>query len=39
MLRCDVYVCGPPSLTSALRKALRAAGLPTGQLHEERFSF
>jgi predicted ferric reductase len=35
----DVYMCGPPKLTSALRKALRAAGLPPSQLHEERFSF
>jgi ferredoxin-NADP reductase len=35
----DVYMCGPPKLTAALRKALRVAGLPPGQLHEERFSF
>ena len=35
----DVYVCGPPGLMTAVRGALREAGLPPGQLHEERFSF
>ena len=35
----DVYLCGPPGLTDAVRSALRAAGLPAEQLHEERFSF
>jgi ferredoxin-NADP reductase len=35
----DVYMCGPPGLSDAVRAALRAAGLPAEQLHEERFSF
>jgi predicted ferric reductase len=37
--RRDVYMCGPPGLTSAIRKALRTLGLPNERLHEERFSF
>ena len=39
LLRRDVYLCGPPGLAAAVRQALRAAGLPSGQLHEERFAF
>ena len=35
----DVYLCGSPSLSAAVRRALRAAGLPKQQLHEERFAF
>ncbi|MGZ6791505.1 MAG: hypothetical protein ACXVGH_10800 [Mycobacteriales bacterium] len=35
----DVYMCGPPGLTKALRKAMLGAGLPASQLHEERFTF
>lgn len=35
----DVYLCGSPGLAKAVRQALRAAGLPDGQLHEERFDF
>src|SRR4051794_26242441 len=35
----DVYLCGSPGLTAAVRGSLRAAGLPPGQLHEERFAF
>jgi predicted ferric reductase len=34
----DVYVCGPPGLMTAVRTSLHKAGLPPGQLHEERFS-
>ena len=34
----DVYLCGPPGLAAALRLALRGAGLPDAQLHEERFA-
>jgi ferredoxin-NADP reductase len=37
--RRDVYLCGPPGLTAALRTALSEAGLPRGQLLEERFAF
>lgn len=35
----DVYMCGPPGLTAAVRKDLHTAGLPPRQLHEERFAF
>jgi predicted ferric reductase len=35
----DVYLCGPPGLARAARRALRQAGLPALQLHEERFDF
>ncbi|SDO01053.1 Predicted ferric reductase [Klenkia soli] len=34
----DVYMCGSPSFTAAVRACLRDAGLPLGQLHEERFA-
>ena len=33
----DVYLCGPPGFATAIRQGLRAGGLPSGQLHEERF--
>lgn len=33
----DVYLCGSPGLTTAVRQSLRTAGRPPGQLHEERF--
>jgi len=35
----DVYLCGPPGLAAAVRRALQQAGLPDEQLHEERFDF
>jgi ferredoxin-NADP reductase len=35
----DVFMCGPPGLMSAIRDALREAGLPREKLHEERFTF
>jgi len=35
----DVYMCGPAGLSDAVRAALRTAGLPAEQLHEERFAF
>jgi ferredoxin-NADP reductase len=34
----DVYLCGSPGLTTAVRAALGTAGLPPEQLHEERFA-
>ena len=34
----DVYLCGPPGLAGAVRRALAEAGLPRRQLHEERFA-
>jgi predicted ferric reductase len=33
----DVYMCGPPSMTTAARQALARAGLLATQIHEERF--
>ena len=39
LLQRDVYLCGPPGMAGAVRRALREAGLPEGQLHEERFDF
>jgi predicted ferric reductase len=34
----DVYLCGPPGMAAAVRRALRQAGVPPTQLHEERFA-
>mgnify|MGYP006265643635 CR=1 FL=1 len=34
----DVYVCGPPPMIDAAFIALTAAGVPTDQIHAERFS-
>lgn len=34
----DVYVCGPPAMTAAVLRSLRALGVPRGQVHAERFS-
>lgn len=33
----DVYVCGPPAMTSAVLGALRDLAVPRGQVHAERF--
>jgi predicted ferric reductase len=33
----DVYVCGPPGMTSAVLSALRTLKVPAGQVHSERF--
>ena len=35
----DVYLCASPGLATAVRAALRGAGLPRRQLHEEVFGF
>jgi predicted ferric reductase len=35
----DVYLCGPPEWTAAVRRTLAAAGLPTAQLHVENFGW
>ena len=35
----DVYMCGPPKMTEAVRLALHAAGLSDDYIHEERFAF
>lgn len=34
----DVFSCGPPGMATALRAAVRWAGLPPRQFHEERFA-
>ncbi|SFI77277.1 ferredoxin reductase family protein [Amycolatopsis sacchari] len=35
----DVYVCGPPGMTDAVRRTLAELGVPAGQCHTERFAF
>jgi predicted ferric reductase len=35
----DVYVCGPPGWTAAVRRTLAAAGLPPARLHVEEFAW
>ena len=35
----DVYVCGPPEWTGAVRRTLGAAGVPTAQVHVENFGW
>ena len=37
--RRDVYVCGPPGLTEAVRHTLEQLGVPESQCHFERFAF
>jgi predicted ferric reductase len=34
----DVYVCGPPAMTSAVLTSLRSIGVPNLQVHAEKFS-
>lgn len=34
----DVYVCGPPAMTSAVLACLRTMKVPNGQVHAEKFS-
>jgi ferredoxin-NADP reductase/DMSO/TMAO reductase YedYZ heme-binding membrane subunit len=35
----DVYVCGPPGWTAAVRRTLIAAGLPASRMHVEDFAW
>ncbi|MFE3764026.1 ferric reductase-like transmembrane domain-containing protein [Streptomyces sp. NPDC059104] len=35
----DVYLCGPPGMAEATRRALLRAGVPAGRVHSECFSF
>jgi predicted ferric reductase len=35
----DVYVCGPPAMTSAVLRSLRQLKVPKRQVHAERFGF
>lgn len=37
--RRDVYVCGPPGMTEAVRRTLAQLGVPAEQVHTERFAF
>jgi predicted ferric reductase len=37
--RRDVYLCGPPAMSKAVRGALRELHLPAERLHEERFTW
>lgn len=39
LLQRDVYVCGPPAWTAAVRAAADLAGLPREQWHEEAFGW
>lgn len=34
----DVFVCGPPAMTAAVVRSLRALKVPAAQIHDERFS-
>jgi predicted ferric reductase len=34
----DVFLCGPPGMTGAVLRTLRELGVPTQQIHHERFS-
>jgi predicted ferric reductase len=34
----DVFLCGPPAMTDAIRRNLRAAGVPRRYVHLERFA-
>ncbi|MFC6080479.1 ferredoxin reductase family protein [Sphaerisporangium aureirubrum] len=34
----DVYVCGPPAMTTAVLKTLRTLKVPRAQIHAEKFS-
>jgi predicted ferric reductase len=34
----DVFVCGPPAMTAAVLRSLRALNVPRPQVHAERFS-
>ena len=34
----DVFVCGPPAMTTAVLRSLRELKVPSAQVHDERFS-
>jgi predicted ferric reductase len=34
----DVYLCGPPGMTAAVRRSLVSADVPVEHIHEERFA-
>jgi predicted ferric reductase len=35
----DIYVCGPDPMMAAVRRTLRILGVPTNQIHSERFVY
>lgn len=35
----EVYLCGPPGMTNAAKRALRGAGVPRRHIHHESFEF
>jgi ferredoxin-NADP reductase len=35
----DVYVCGPPAMTSAIERSVRHADVPRRHIHVERFAY
>ena len=35
----DVYLCGPEPMMEAVRRTLRVLGVPTKQIHSERFAY
>ncbi|MEU9792123.1 ferredoxin reductase family protein [Streptomyces sparsogenes] len=35
----EVYLCGPPGMTEAAKRALRGAGVPRHRVHHESFAF
>jgi ferredoxin-NADP reductase len=37
--RHDVFICGPEALAASLRRDLRRAGVPAGNIHSESFTF
>jgi ferredoxin-NADP reductase len=37
MARHDVWVCGPPGMTSAVIAGLKGAGVPSRHIHTEGF--
>jgi ferredoxin-NADP reductase len=39
LARHDIYLCGPPGMTAAVTRALRASGVPRRQIHHESFEF
>jgi len=39
ILHRDVFVCGPPAMTNAVLRSLRALNVPRLQVHSERFGF
>ena len=35
----DVFICGPPDMLQGVGDSLRHLGVPTRQIHRERFAF